>query len=110
MPSFLQQTGSFYPPGGVAPTVLAPLTGTTITMSKGQTVVYLNSGAIAALTIKLPPSPSAGQTVNLIPNAVVTTLTIQTAAGGAVAGAPTTTVANTEISLRYLNGAWVWVK
>jgi len=110
MPSFLQQSGSFFPPGGVAPAVLAPTTGTTVTLSKGQTTVFLNTGAIAALTVKLPPSPVPGQTVNLIPNAVITALTVQTSAGGAVAGAPTTTVANTEISMRYLNGAWVWVK
>jgi hypothetical protein len=110
MPSFLQQTSSFFPPGGVAPAVLAPATGATVTLSKGQSTVFLNTGAIAALTVKMPPSPSAGQVVNLIPNAVITTLTLQTAAGGAIAGAPTTTVAFTEISMRYLNGLWVWVK
>src|SRR4029077_18498212 len=98
------------PPGGVAPSVLAPTTGTTITLSKGQSTVFLNTGAIAALTVKMPSNPVAGQTVNLIPNAVITTLTLQTATGGAIAGAPTTTVAFTEISMRYLNGLWVWVK
>lgn len=110
MPSFLQQSGSFFPPGGIPPTVLAPTTGSTVTTSKGQNLLYLTSGALAALTIRLPPSPTPGQLINIIPSAVVTTLTVQTATGGAVAGAPTTTVANTEISMRYLNNAWVWVK
>lgn len=110
MPSFLPQQTSFFPTAGVPPTVIAPTTGSTITMSKGQTTTFINTGALAALTIKMPPSPSPGQVVNIIPAAVVTTLTLQTAAGTAIAGAPTTTVANTEISMRYLNGVWVWVK
>jgi hypothetical protein len=110
MPSFLQQTGSFYPPGGVPPAVLAPLTGTTVTLSKGQSVIFINNpSTLAALTIKMPGSPTPGQTVNIIPNAAITALTLQTAAGTAIAGAPTAGVATTEISMRYLNGLWVWV-
>lgn len=110
MPSFLQQSGSFFPPGGISPTVLAPATGSTVNVAKGQNLLVLNTGAIAALTVKMPANPTPGQIVNIIPNAVITALTLQTAAGGAIAGAPTTTVANTEISMRYLGTAWVWVK
>jgi hypothetical protein len=111
MPSFLQQTGTFFSPGGVAPSVLAPATGTTVTLSKGQTTVYLSNGAtLAALTVKLPPNPIPGQVVNLIPTGAITTLTVQNSAGTAVAGAPTAGVANTEISMRYINGVWNWVR
>jgi hypothetical protein len=111
MPSFLQQTNSFYPPGGVPPTVLAPTTGSTLSIAKGTTTTYLSNGAtLAALTIKMPPSPVPGQVWNLIPTGAITTLTLQTAAGGAITGAPTAGVANTEISMRYINGVWNWVK
>src|SRR5215475_13315356 len=111
MPSFLQQTGSFFPPGGVPPTVLAPTTASTVAASKGQTTMFLSNGAtLAALTVKLPPSPLPGQTFNLIPTGAITTLTVQTAAGGAIVGALTAGVANTEISMRYINGVWNWVK
>lgn len=111
MPSFLQPSGTFFPVGGVAPTIMAPTTGSTVVMSRGQSAIYLSNGAtLAALTVKLPPNPAAGQSVMLIPSGAITSLTVQTAAGGAISGAPTAGVAFTEIHMRFLNNAWVWVK
>jgi hypothetical protein len=111
MPSFLAQPNTFFPAAGIPPTVTAPTTGSTVTMSTGQHTLYLSNGStLTALTVKLPPSPANGQLVTLIPTGAITTLTVQTAAGTAITGAPTAGVANTGINMRFINGVWNWVK
>ena len=111
MPSFLFNNGTFFSDGGIAPTQLTPTTGNTIQMSVPS--LYLSpAGTLAALTIKLPANPRPGQTATIVSTAAVTTLTMQNAAGVAVAGAPTALVASTQVRMQYVSAAvgWVWIK
>lgn len=106
MPSFLFSSGSFFPNG--FPIVRTPVAGATVQLPKGTMDVYLTpAGTLATLTIKMPSSPNPGQVVSILSSAAVTALTVQNYAGVAVAGAPTSLVANTNVYLTWLNGAWV---
>jgi hypothetical protein len=105
MPSFLFANGTFFPNAGVH--TRTPTTGTTVILPKGTTDVYLNpAGTLAALTVRLPPSPLPGMVVSLASSQTITTLTVQNAAGGAVAGAPTTLAINTNVYFQYIGTAW----
>ena len=108
MPTFALSGTSFF--SANQPPVTYPVTaGGTQQLVAGRN--YLTAGAtLATLTVKLPPSPANGASVEIIPQVAVTTLTMQTFAGGAVSGAPTAAVAGTRINMQYLGGAWVWVK
>ena len=111
MPSFQFADGSFYPPEANLATRLsstAPATGSTITMTSGQSMLWINPPAtIAALTVKLPPSPSQGQYVTLSFGHIVTALTVQDGAGVAVAGAGTAGAIGVEQNYRYVGTSWV---
>lgn len=83
-----------------------PLTGDTITMLSTDRLLFVNpAGTIAALTVKLPPSPTAGEIVELSFGQVVTALTVQDAAAGAVAS--TAGAIGVAIQYRFVGGAWV---
>lgn len=106
MPSFLFPNGSFFP--NVEPTRSSPATGTTVSMPQRATELYLTPAAtIAALTVKLPPNPLPGTLVSVMSSQTVTALTVQNAAGTAVAGAPTTLAPNDHIFFQYISGVWV---
>jgi hypothetical protein len=106
MPTFLSPNGTFFR-GGEAK-VVVPTTGTVVAAPKGTTDIYLKpAGTLAALTVKLPPGPYPGVVVSLASSQTITSLTVQTAAGGAVAGAPTTLAINTSVYFQYIQGAWV---
>lgn len=106
MPSFLFENGSFFPTAG--PMVRTPTTGTTVAMPKGTTSLYLTpAGTLAALTVQLPPNPLPGVVVAVGTSATITALTVQTASGGAVAGAPTTLAAGAHTYFQWLNGTWM---
>jgi hypothetical protein len=109
MPSFLFNNGSFFPDSNLAPQTGAPVAGATVSMS-GPSLFLTPAGTLATLTVRLPPSPSAGEQASIVSTAAVTALTLQTATGGAVAGAPTALVANTKVTMQYVGTAWVWVK
>src|SRR5215472_13671007 len=105
MPSFLfVDTHSFTPPQATA--VLTPATGTTLRLGPGYHMIG-GAGTIAALTVMLPPSPWRGQVFRLYPLVAVTTLTLQTATGGAIAGAPAAAVAGKPISLQWTGTLWL---
>ena len=92
--------------GGAGITVVTPLTGTTVAFAAGQSVMYINpAGTIAALTVLLPPNPTQGLRANMSFGQIVTSLVVQTAAGGAVQ--TTAGAVGSELSYRYINGAWV---
>ena len=111
MPSFLFSNGTFFPPSSIPPTVYSPLTGTTVSVPGGTDRIYLTpAGTLATLTVKLPPNPRPGQEVSIVSTQTVTALTVQTASGGAVAGAPTALVINTEVVMMWTGTVWVWVK
>jgi hypothetical protein len=109
MPSFLFNNGSFFPDSNLAPQTASPVTTNTVVMS-GPSLFLTPAGTLAALTIRLPQGPSVGDTASIVSTAAVTALTMQTAAGGAVAGAPTALVANTKVTMQYVGTAWVWMK
>jgi hypothetical protein len=92
--------------GGTSITVVTPLTATTVAFAANQGLMYINpAGTIAALTVLLPPNPTNGQRAAMSFGQIVTTLTVQTAAAGAVA--TTAGAIGSELSYRYINGAWV---
>ena len=106
MPSFLFPNGSFYPNAG--PMLRTPTTGQTVAMPKGTTSLYLTpAGTLAALTVKLPPSPLPGVVVAVGTSQTITALTVQTAAAGAVAGSPTTLAINAHVYFQYMTNAWI---
>jgi hypothetical protein len=110
MPSFLYPNRTFYADASIAPAVSTPIAGATVTMAAPS--VYLTpAGTLATLTIRLPPNPLPGQNATIVSTAAVTALTMQTATGGAVAGAPTALVANTEVRMRYISSTagWAWI-
>lgn len=103
MPSFLNADGTFLPTQSYT---IAPATGATVRANSGRTFVQ-QAGTLAALTILMPSNPKVNQVVEIIPGATITALTLQTASGGAIAGAPTAGVANTRIPLTWTGAAWV---
>ena len=87
-------------------TTVTPLTGTTVTMAANVRNLFVNpAGTIAALTVKLPPTPVANQVVELAFSQIVTALTVQDSAAGAVES--TAGAVGVSIQYRYLGGAWV---
>jgi hypothetical protein len=113
MPSFEQVDHTFFPTSSQVPVVAAPLTGATLTMGFGQSSLFVNAaGTLAALTVKLPPSPVAGQIAAITPNNIITALTVEDSAAGAITGSPTAGVANTRIVMQWVSNAlgWKWIK
>jgi hypothetical protein len=111
MPTFLFSNGTFFNPASIPPLVNTPTAGQTVTM--GVPSIYLTpAGTLATLTIRLPANPRVGFTATIVSTQAVTTLTMQTASGGAVAGAPTALVANTEVLMRWISAAvgWAWIR
>ena len=69
--------------------VVAPASGGTVTMPAGEKYLYINTAALAALTILLPPVAGGTYTVEIAPAAPITALSIRDAASNPVLGAPT---------------------
>jgi hypothetical protein len=111
MPSFMYPSGSFFPPAAVPPTQFTPTSGMVVVAPAGSTRLYITPAAtLAALTIRLPPSPMASSSVSIVCSQIVTALTMQDAKGVAVAGAPTSLAVNTEVLMTWTGTAWIWVK
>ena len=82
-----------------------PLTGATITLTAGQRLLFVNpAGTIATLAVKLPPTPVAGQICEMSFGQIVTALTVQDSAAGAVAS--TAGAVGVAIQYRYIGSAW----
>lgn len=107
--SFANQDGSFLNEQGMSPVlVLTPLTATSVALPKSAGNVYINPVAtIAAFTLLMPPMPSQGQTVTLSFGHIVTALTLQDAAGVAIAGAASAGAVGVSTTLKYLGVVWV---
>jgi hypothetical protein len=89
---------------------LTPATGATVTLADFRPV-FINTGTLAALTIRLPPSPSTSSHVEISFAAPVTGLTIQDSGGGALANMPTSSYGpGAALMLRYATGGWVYWK
>lgn len=92
----------------LAPTVttVTPATGATVTMSAGVRNLFVNpAGTIATLTVKLPPTPVANQVCEMSFGQIVTALTVQDSAAGAVE--TTAGAVGVAIQYRFLGSAWV---
>jgi hypothetical protein len=94
-----------------SPRVEAPLTTATITLGSEDTVLYVNpAGTIAALTVKLPPVAGRpnGTLVDMSFSQIVTALTVQDSAAGAVAS--TAGAVGVAHQYRYVNATLGWVR
>src|SRR5664279_6628326 len=81
------------------------LTGDTITLGGERPLYVAPAGTIAALTVKLPPSPAESDIVEVSFGQIVTALTVQDASGNAVQS--TAGAIGTAIQYRFVGGAWV---
>lgn len=90
-----------------------PTTGTTVTCSANIPGLFLNpAGALLALTVKLPSSPSDGQQVWIGSTQAITTVTYQDSggtAGNVVGGIATIGGANAGIRFAFINSISKWV-
>jgi hypothetical protein len=87
-------------------TTVSPASGATLALD-GDT--YVASGALAALTLRLPSMPVPGHRIEVAFAAPVAALTVQDAAGAAVAGAPTNAFGpGAALVFRYANGGPGW--
>ena len=94
--------------------VVTPATGGTVVLTDFR-AVFVNTAALAALTIRLPPGPAPdptpGAPLEISFNAPVDTLTVLNSAGGAVVGAPTSAYGpGAAITFRYIGTGWVYWK
>jgi len=69
--------------------VVMPTSGDTVVMPEGTRSLYINTGALANLTILLPPVVSGTYSVEICPAAPIAPLNIQDSAAAPVPGAPT---------------------
>ena len=112
MPSFTNPDTTFFPEAAGQPVrvITNPGSGTTVQLNWTDRAVYISlSGTLAALTVKMPRAAQAGQTVELLANYAITTLTLQTSTGGAIAGAPTTLAVSTLARTRFVNSTVGWI-
>lgn len=90
----------------------APLTGVTLTAVAGQGAYVLNpAGAIAALTIVMPPSAADAQVFEVSTTQTITSLTLTPAATqamGGTSGGPFVLSANGGVSWRYRSVDLTW--
>lgn len=87
-------------PKGASPTYdyFTPLTGAIVQVANSNTIIN-PAGTIAALTVNLPASPTAGSTVNIKFSQVVTALTLGFGTNSAV-GTPAT-ASTVGLSIKY---------
>lgn len=86
-------------------TIFTPTTGTTVTLVNNQTNIINPSGALVALTIALPSSPSNNDKVEITFTQAVTTIGYS---GGTVVGGPTTIAATGQYYLTYDSTSTSW--
>jgi hypothetical protein len=91
---------------------LTPASGDVVQVLRETPSLFIASGALAALTVRLPISPATGDTVQLCFAAPVAALTVQSGTGAAVAGAPTTAYGpGAALVFRYVApGQWSYWK
>jgi hypothetical protein len=97
-------------PTGTSPGIVTvtPASGATVQVSRETPSVFIASGALAALTVKLLQNPIIGDTVQLCFAAPVTALVVQSYSGVPVTGGPTSAYGpGAAIVFRYVSpGSW----
>ena len=91
------------------PQYATPTTGTTVTMTSSVLIIE-PAGALLALTVQLPASPTNGQMARFTCTAAVTTLTLD-GNGNTVVAAPASLAANghAEFVFRASTSKWYWM-
>jgi hypothetical protein len=91
--------------GGGSVSVAASASGEVVAFVAHQSLIFIDPPeTVAQLTVRLPPDPVQGQLAALSFGAVVSALALETAGGVAVATAAG--AIGTEISFRFIDGAW----
>lgn len=89
---------------------LTPVSGATVTLADFRPV-FVNTGALAALTVKLPPSPANGNLVDVSFLSSVTSLAIQDSSGTLVPSSPTNAFGpGAGLEFRFCSAGWVYWK
>lgn len=106
MPSMENPDGSFLNEGNGGPiTVIQPSSGSTYAMPWNLRDLYIDvSGTLGSLTLLLPGTRTNGDTVEIMCNHTITTLTLHDNLGNAITGAPTTITANAAIIMKWMSG------
>jgi len=87
-----------------------PASGATIVMQGGERVLYVATGPLAALTVRLPPNVAAGDLVEISFVASVADLMIRDSDGASLAGTPTTAYGpGAGLHFRYVDATVGWV-
>lgn len=111
-PSFANQDGTFFSESAVYPVrVVAPLTGTTVSMRWQDNDLFVNAaGTLATLTIAMERKPDDGFQCDISTKNTITALTITDGFGNTVGGAPTSLAAGSSVLMRFVNKAVGWQK
>lgn len=98
--AYMNPDGTYQSYVGAAPvTVIAPSTGATYTVPYGTRRIYVNTGALAALTVVVPKLPEAGMEITVNSKAAITALTWKDSSGTTIAGLATAAAANVPLSI-----------
>lgn len=86
-----------------------PATGAIIVMQGAERALYVASGPLAALTVRLPPSVPAGEMVEISFAAPVSDLMVRDSDGASLAGAPTSGYGpGSGLQFRYVDATVGW--
>ena len=95
------QTNLTMPAASLAAQYAVPLTGATVVVGAGDAWLIISpAGTLAALTVTLPASRTAGQEVLVVSSQIITALAVG-GAGTTVIGAPTAMTANGFFRMKY---------
>jgi hypothetical protein len=98
------------PSAPVPANVIAPASGATVALPDTRPVYVNNPAVLAALTLRLPVA-TLGEGVEISFASPVTSLTLQTSAGAAIPGAPTSAYGpGAAIQLRFETPGWIYWK
>jgi hypothetical protein len=91
-------------------TTVNPASGATVVLTVRQPLYVNNAAVLAALTVRLPPSPVPTQYAVLGFRSSVTALTVLTDAGAAIVGSPASVYGpGAAIEMRYVDNIIGWV-
>lgn len=98
--AYMNPDGTYQSYVGAAPVqVIAPATGSTYTVPFGVRRLYVNTGALAALTVVVPKLPEAGMEITVNSKSAITALTWKDSSGTTISGLAGAAAANTPLSI-----------
>lgn len=90
--------------------VVTPPSGAVVAMAAGETGLYVASGALASLTLRLPPDPVSGQEVEISFAAPVTALVLTDAAAAPLPQPTSAYGPGAALEFRFVPPSWVYWK